>query len=300
MPNRTQDTYVYTDRFGGTATAEVDAEYGPYWRHWTQFAGFGPVWVWTHDSHERIYIYAHGTIQLFVDFRASQGSRWKVDVGACNRNVEAVLASRDERVVVPAGTFEHCMRVDLGSSCMDAGVMSIWFAQDVGVVKWVSQSIAGPNASEFSRGTVGGVTYPKAPKTALTLKGSTDRFEYWINKMPGVGPSRQATRAHATLSITNNTGRPIKFTFGTPLEFEIFVRDPAGKVVSFMTRGQMFACVTHERTLGDGETWNFKGDVELRDDMKKDLPEGTYTVEAVIKAVPRFITTHTIRIQYAY
>jgi len=150
MPNEIDDEYTYKDSFGTVSTSEVVFTCGRKWRKWTQFAGFGPVWVWTNDKSERVYIFANGRLQLFVNFNAQQGSSWNINVGSCNKNVKIVLVAFDEIVIVPAGTFYGCILIDVGLSCNDAGVSSIWFAPNVGVVKWKSLNIAGPITSELT------------------------------------------------------------------------------------------------------------------------------------------------------
>ncbi|MGA1874135.1 MAG: BsuPI-related putative proteinase inhibitor [bacterium] len=301
MPNGVKDTYTYTGRLGGPLEAKVQYTCGPYWRYWTEFAGFGSLWVWTCTSNEYLYLYTNGRTQLFANFNAAVGSRWYIDAGECNGKIYATLAARNETVAVPAGTFQGCIRIDLKTSCTDGGVESIWFAPKAGVVKWISQSIAGPNPWEFKKGVVNGKTYPAPASITLTTRGGTDRFEYFINKMPVVDPDREPVMLHGQFAISNNTGRPIDFVFG-PCEFDISIYDQEGNRVSHMNRGQdscLMEIIT-EKTLEHGKTWSYQGEVELTDDEGNDLPEGEYTVECVLEARPRFSTSHTIKIRYTY
>ncbi len=307
--NQKEDEYTYEDQHGGTLVARVDHSTWTNWNHWTEFAGFGPVWVITFNCNEFVFIYANNRVQLFANFNASVGSMWFIDAGSCNRKVTVVLAAREEKIEVPAGTFTDCIRIDLNTSCADGGTESIWFAKDVGIVKWISQSIAGPNPWEFKEGLVNGKKYPPSVPLALPLKGGTDRFEYFIDMMPSPVdtvssdiPPQKPTLLHGVFSITNNSGDPIDFVFGA-CEFDIYIYDARDIMVSNMNRGNN-VCYQEEiainKTLENGETWLYEGDVELTDEGGNALPEGYYKVECVLNATPGFSTLHTIKISYAY
>lgn len=303
FPNGIKDTYNYVDDFGGTSTANVDYTSGG-WRHWTEFAGFGPTWVWTYKykCSEHVFVYANGRTQLFANFNGSVGDEWKVTIGHCNKNVSVTLAEKNQIVTVPAGTFNNCILLKLTTSCADAGVEAIWFAKNIGVVKWISQSIAGPRDHELKKATVGGVTYPKPIPITLTLKGGTDRYVYWINMMPLIDPKRPPTLLNAEFAITNTTGEPIEFIFGV-CEFDICIYDEEGNMVSHMNRGKEAECAREmavKRTLENGKTWRYNGKVELTDKEGRDLSQGDYTVECIMLSKPQFSTLHTIKIDYAY
>ena len=204
MPNNRDDKYTYIGGYGQTIIAQVSSYRGKKWCNWTEFAGLGPLWVWTSKNNEKVRFVFDGRNQLLADFHASIGENWLVDIGVCNRNINVTLAARDETVKVPAGTFEDCIQLVLETSGADCGVISIWFAPNVGIVKWLSQSIVGPIAYELKEGVVGGITYPKPPSLGLLLKGGTDHFVYYINMMPPIPPDFPPTLLHGTFSIDNN------------------------------------------------------------------------------------------------
>lgn len=81
-------------------------------------------------------------LQLLYDFEDFQWTRR--DVNICDDQREALLNSRNETIVTPAGTFTDCLRVEyLHGQCADAGLVTEWFAPDVGLVKWEEFSILG-------------------------------------------------------------------------------------------------------------------------------------------------------------
>lgn len=303
FPNGIKDTYTYGDEFGGTSTAKVDYISGG-WKHWTEFAGFGPTWVWTYNYtySEHVFVYANGRTQLFTNFNGAVGDVWKVTIGSCNKNVTVTLAEKDQTVTVPAGTFDDCILLKLTTSCADAGVEAIWFAKDVGVVKWTSRSIAGPIDHELEKAVVKGITYPESVPITLAIKGGTDRFNYWINMMPPIDPNRPPTLLYAEFAITNTTGEPIEFIFEA-CEFDICIYDEDGNMVSHMNRGKEAECareIADQKTLENGKTWKYNGKVELTDKEGRDLPQGDYTVECILLSNPKFSTSHSIKIRYAY
>ncbi len=96
-----------------------------------------------------------------------EGGSWqlRLDPGddplaQCIDRSEMTLASRKESIQVPAGSFRDVIRVDFGSMCLDAGIVSEWFAPGVGLVRRVETSFAGPIVSELAQAEVGDLVLP--------------------------------------------------------------------------------------------------------------------------------------------
>ncbi len=148
VPNRETDTWRYKNvRYGTEQGVRIDATSGG-WRRYTNFGGLGKLWVWTGAGHEYVYIWNGSTYELLANFAAAVGSRSRITIG-CNRG-ELVLAAKGLTLQTPAGSFRDVARLDLQTSCADAGVGSIWFARGIGVVKWSDPS--SPEAPCFRGG----------------------------------------------------------------------------------------------------------------------------------------------------
>jgi hypothetical protein len=120
--------------------------------------------------------------------------------------------------------------------------------------------------------------------------------------MPPIEPNRPPTLLYAEFAITNTTGEPIEFIFEA-CEFDICIYDEDGNMVSHMNRGKEAECareIADQKTLENGKTWKYNGKVELTDKEGRDLPQGDYTVECILLSNPKFSTSHSIKIRYAY
>ena len=94
-------------------------------------------------------------------YRFQEDSFLHRDFRGCNDNVTLVAASRDDFAETPAGTFTGCLRLEYRDAhCMDAGTGAEWWAYEVGKVKWVEQSIAGPRTWVLTRFEPGSSSLP--------------------------------------------------------------------------------------------------------------------------------------------
>lgn len=277
VPYQEGDTATFVNtRFGGETTLEILRTSGN-WKRYSNFAGLGELWVWSHPDANRSYVYssAIGNYQLLADFDGRVGAVNRIDVGSCNQGT-ATLAGF-ETVTVPAGTFADCALLTLTGNCADGGVGTIWLAPGVGVVKWAEGNIIGTVSHELSSASIGGVAYPKP--SGITVEASFPTSSTFINMQPGIiGTPRPAKTLNLKLKVTNNTDRELTYTFGSGQGFEIELIDAKGKVVSRWSRGRFFTLALVQRSLAPGESMSFGGEVELTDDQGAALPEGAYTM----------------------
>ena len=267
------DSATYRNEATGAEVHAMAGQGGRIWVHYTNFAGFGPLWVSASGRGERVYVMgADWRIQLFADFDAPAGSVTPLDLGPCNRGA-AILAGRGA-LTVPAGTFSDVVRIDFQPSCADAGVTSAWFARGVGPVQWTSATIAGLSTYQMVSADIGGIRYPL--HTGLSLLAQLPGPVVWLNLMPPVPKTPQT--ADVYLTVQNNTTEAITYTFRTGQHFEIEILDKAGKVVSRWSRGKAFIQAFTEVTIPPGGARRFGGAVELAYDDGRPLAEGYYTV----------------------
>jgi hypothetical protein len=288
LPGRPNDIKVFEDtRFGNTCTMGVDRNLGN-WRHYTAFGGFGPLWVWTSTESECIYVWSDvvDSCQMITDLSKGQGYTSRIDLDPCNRG-QTVLAGREETVLTPAGKFEDSIRLDFQTNCADAGVTSMWFAPDVGVIKWSSLNIAGPVDHVLLSGTINGETYPRS----LSVSAAFSDTSVCLNMMPPVDPL-SVQEVQASLEIKNGTMDEISFYFVDGQRFEISIIDEQNNVVSRWSRGRSFIEMTETVTLASGDSLRYFGEVTLTTDEGDPLPPGHYTVIIELTSSPDDQTDH--------
>ncbi|NWG12041.1 MAG: hypothetical protein HXY20_00725 [Acidobacteria bacterium] len=267
------DSAVYRDKVTGTEVRTMAEQGGRVWVHYTNFAGFGPLWVASSARGERVYVLGEDwKIQLFADFDAPEGSVTRLDLGPCNRGA-AVLAGRS-MLSVPAGTFTDVMRVDFQPSCADAGITSAWFAKGVGPIQWTAATIAGPSTYQMISASIGGIRYPR--HIGVLLLAEFPGPTVWLNMMPPVPKTPQT--ADVYLTVQNNTTEELTYTFRTGQHFEIEILDTAGQVVSRWSRGRAFIQAFNEVTILPGAQHRFGGPIELAYDDGRPLAPGHYSV----------------------
>lgn len=282
VPNRGDDTWEYQGPFGGRS-ASVERR-SSSWGLISEFGGLGKQWVWSRDGSERVYLWngARRRVELFAIFDAPVGNSNLVSVDPCNTGVVR-LAARGETVTVPAGSFSDTVRLDLQPSCADGGVRKIWFAKDVGVIRWEEDSFTGPRIYNLVRAKVGGVSYPKSP-SGFSVKGTFPTLDVAYNPL-SLAPL--PLRVRADLEVKNGTTQSRLFTFPSGQEFDIEVIDGNGNVVSRWSRGKAFTQAIVQRTLKPGESFNFSGVVALQTDEGAVVPAGQYRLKILLTDTSR-------------
>lgn len=276
FPNRSTDTYTYQDlRYGGEVTARVDSTSGS-WKHWTDFAGAGAQWLWSGSWSERLYVWTDGSSQLMADLAAPQGSSWTFRMTPHHLPGTATIAARGVVVRTTAGTFKDCVVLALSGTSADAGTTSIVFAPGVGVVEWYETTIAGPVRKVLTRGWIGGVTYPRPPRSGLTVSGWVNDYEHWID---GETPSSGPTHVTVSMTVRNNTTSPIRFEYRTSQRYDIAIDNEAGEQVYIMSANMRWLTVMGSETLWPGHSKTYTGSVNLSDLVRDgQLEPGKYTI----------------------
>lgn len=172
VSNSRADWYRYAGPGGQDVRSQIHGETDG-WRLWDEFGGFGSVWVFTYDSMDWFWIWDGRDAQPIANLSGQVGSSRTISIGL-NRG-RATVVARNQTLTTRAGTFKDVTQVAFQTSVADAGVSSIWFARGVGIVKYETQSIAGPRAFELASASVKGQTYPQAttPTTPTTPTPTT-------------------------------------------------------------------------------------------------------------------------------
>jgi len=273
LPARLHDHATYVGQpLQVTQHAEVDRRRGD-WRHFTAFAGWAPRWLSSPGDSERLYLLDDQRVrQLLTDFDRAVGFSSNITLGPCNHG-EVIITAKDLVLDTPAGRFDQVVRLDLATSCVDAGVTSLWFAKGVGLVQWQETTLAGLQSYVLSEGLVDGVSYPRP--SGLTVSGEFPGTEAWIDMMPVIG-ERPVASVRVSLQLSNHTDEVLTYHFGSSQRYDILLIDAAGQVVAQWSADKAFAQMAATLLLEPGQSIRFSDALELKTLSGEAVPAGDY------------------------
>ena len=210
---------------------------------------------------------------LWYDFSAPVGGSWTPELpGDCTG--QAVIASRNEPVSVPAGVFRETVRIEYRpGECADAGIGEEAFAAGVGLLTRTETTIAGPRTMRLARARVGGRTIEAA---GLSFSVKIDRPVYTPNLMPPIDREKAIPVLKATVTVENSSDIPVKLTFPSSQLFDMSIVNEAGETVYFWSANKLFAAVVTEVELGRRV---LEDEIPLAAGSQA-LPPGMYVLEA--------------------
>src|SRR5262249_50509117 len=150
--------------------------------------------------------------------------------------------------------------------CSDAGPAEEPFASGVGLVRRVETTFAGPREWDLTYASLNG----------LLLAGPDLSFTFAIDRL--VYPADPTAVMQARLTIRNTTSLPLSLPFNSGQQYDLAIRDEAGRQVFLWSEGKVFIQVLMRLDLNPGEK-TFVIDVKLADRAGKTFPAGRYTVE---------------------
>jgi hypothetical protein len=155
-------------------------------------------------------------------------------------------------------------------NCADAGVESEQYAENIGMLRRVEQSIAGPRQYDLIHAKVGGIVIDALPYA---------RFSVSVDDRPA------SASLMATLRLQTNSTLTLKLQFSSGQEYDLMLRASDGKVIWTWSADRSFIESLHELSV-NGE-WS-KSVALPRPDA------GTYTLQAWLTTIgdsPQFATT---------
>ena len=228
-----------------------------------------------------------GNEYLWYELEAEVGQSWKMHLAppasaSCEDGTVLTIVSRGEVISVPAGDFSRVLRVDrLTPRCADAGITSEWFAPEVGLIRRVEETIAGPIVSELVSADLGNEVWPTSPyTTALNLSSP----RYVNNLMPPQGPT-SLPRVRGAFAVIGHAARvPLQLVFSGCKSLTIEIRDEAGVVVRtiLIDDGGCCVCDSLLTVNVDKEKLVLPFAFILADDKDNPLPDGLYSVTAIL------------------
>lgn len=230
------------------------------------------------DQQELVYLdQDSGSEFVLTSFAPLDLAWWQAPYRQCDQEGQAM--KRRQTHDGPAGPWFDALEIRYRTySCRDAGIESEQFVENVGMVRRVVQTIAGPRTFDLVAAQLGSLEINALP---------TGKFSVLVTprSMPG-----QYT---ATLRINTNNGQQIALPFATSQDYDLELYDAAGRVLWRWSDGRVFTTAT--RTLRIISFWEAKVDFELPAGVIPSV-ENPLSLSAWVSTTPptRFAATQTL------
>lgn len=194
-----------------------------------------------------------GAEKILVSFEPFEGGWWNAHGRLCDTLGQTKLRRGDHDG--PAGPISNVLNVEYRTlGCADTGLLSEQYADNIGLLRRVVQSIAGPRTYDLVSARVG----------HLSVEGNTNgRF---TTSIEGV----TADSIEVRLTLEASPAAPLTLSFASGQEYDVLLRNEDGNVAYLWSSTALFIQATHTRTI----TGRWTTTVTL----PKPVP-GNYTVE---------------------
>jgi hypothetical protein len=155
----------------------------------------------------------------------------------------------------------------LAIGCADVGPVQEQYAENLGMLRRVQTSIAGPRTFDLISARVGKTTIDAAP---------TGRFSVSVGTTSGAGP------VTATFRLQVNSSSPVTLSFTSGQEYDFALIDSTGKTLWRWSASRTFLQALHQRTVTD--EWSDTVEIPWPTVPGGGLQPGDYTVQATVTA----------------
>ena len=113
-------------------------------------------WSWLRHDSNRVFLLnlEDSTEHILYDFDAEVGDEWEIGIPAaavgCSWGNKVRLAGKSDTLIWYGNQFTYVYHFQHYNSCNDAGLGSVYFVQNIGLVKFWEDNIAGPIDYELS------------------------------------------------------------------------------------------------------------------------------------------------------
>jgi hypothetical protein len=183
-----------------------------------------------------------GTDLLLASFEPFEGGSWIAWLRPC----ESDAITHVKRVVHdgPAGPIQDVLDVQYRNfGCADAGLNSEQYAENIGMVQRVVNTIAGPRRFDLVYARLGNLLIDASPhgRFSISLGGTTSDDSFQV-----------------TLRLQTNQSMPVRLAFPSAQEYDAVLRDADGNVVWKWSEGRAFAQIAHLQYATDEWTITFR------------------------------------------
>lgn len=219
---------------------------------------YGALMYWDAASNQEI---------LLTSFEQFEGGRWVAPHRPCPEQDGQGQLKRGNHTG-PAGPISDVLEIRYRAiGCADVGPLQEQYAEHLGMLQRIENSIAGPRTFDLISARVGSITIDAAP---------TGRFSVSVGPTAGPGP------VLATFRLQVNSSSPLILSFTSGQEYDFALNDSAGMTLWRWSASRTFLQSLHQRTV-TGE-WSATVEIPWPVAPGGGLQPGNYTVQATVTA----------------
>jgi hypothetical protein len=235
FPLRPGNQWRYAAGTGETFTVTVGTQYYINQTIYHKLTGYSnqTLLVRLNDAKELVVLNEEtDQEQTLTSFVVTRLGWWEAPFRQCDQ--EGQTQSRNGQHDGPAGPFADVLEIQYRVfGCADTGVSSEQYAENIGMVRRVVNTFAGPRTFNLVYARVGKAEISASPRGVFSIAPQS-------NAQGGVS---------ALIRVRVDGEQDLKLAFSTGQEYEVTVEDDAGNVVWRWSDGQVFAQGYHERLL---------------------------------------------------
>ena len=281
FPLSTGNTWTYKDLSGGSAfTVTVGQSLERDGKTYYQLRGYAEsdVMARIHENGDLVHLDSEGNETILTPLTPAAGKWEKAPLRMCDQLAQ--VEERRGQYNGPAAPLGEVLQVRYKVlNCADAGVDMEQYADNIGMVRRVVITFAGPRAYDLVSAQVG-----KAVINAGSYGSLTVNTDY-----------RPGAESMDVVFRLRNTGAPLKLQFTSSQEYDLQLRDSSGEVLWTWSATRLFLQMLHEREVA-GE-WAVAEVVPL---PAGGLRPGVYTIGAWITTKdqhPSFAAITTVTVE---
>lgn len=275
LPLDTGNHWVYraTGRINAPLTVDVGEKQVVDGREYYQITGLvpnlsGETVIVRYNEDGKLVRHRNGEDLLLADFGAAEGSSY-TSYMLTECPAQATIQSRSAHYDAPSGSFDSGIDIRYGqSNCRDAGLEQEIFLPNIGMVRRVNQTFAGPVTYDLAYARVGGVEIAP-PQVSFRL--NLDQAVYRLTDT--FAPVTMQVR----IDLRNSTATPLPLVFPSGQDFDLLIRDHDGKGVYRWSADKIFVAMVREIAFRGEKNWFVE--VPL---SGLQLAPGRYAVEATL------------------
>lgn len=223
-----------------------------------------PLWVRAEPNGTLLYLDEEAGRELILTSFEPAAPAWAAaPFRACEH--ESQVLPKPAPYIGPIGEFTHTAELQYRTfSCADAGIETETYAANIGLLRRVVNTIAGPRTFTLTEARIGSLTFAGTPAAA---------FHAAVTQ-PAPG------RLAAALRLTLTTSEALTLVYPTSQDYDLVLWNDQGKPIYQWSSDKGFAQAVRTRNVSGA----LAHDVEIT--TPEPLPDGAYLLEAWLTAGP--------------